>query len=59
MFDIYVYCQQPSYLMEFKYSFYFMPVHSFTLMEFLQLWLLNLQGLVISVHMSFLQIKRK
>jgi len=30
----YVYSQQPSYFMEFKYNFHFMPVHTFKLVTF-------------------------
>jgi len=33
-----------------------MPVYTFKLVAFQQLQLLNLQGLAISVHMSFLQL---
>ena len=33
-----------------------MPVYTFKLAAFWQFWLLNLQGLAILVHMSFLQL---
>ena len=49
MFYNYVYSQS-SYLMEFKCNFQFVPVST------LNLWHSNLQGLVISVHVSFLQL---
>jgi len=39
-----------------KCNFHIMPVYTFKLVAFYQLWLLNLQGLVISVHMSSSQL---
>ena len=33
-----------------------MPIYTLKLVAFEELWLLNLQGLVILVHMSFLQL---
>jgi len=50
MFYNYVYRQKPSYLIKFKCNFHFMPVCTFKLVAFEQLWHLNLQVLVISIQ---------
>jgi len=56
IFYNYVYRKQPSCLMEFKCDFHCMPNYTFKCMALYQLWLLNLKGVVILVHTSFLQL---